>query len=84
MQLNSFYKNKTYIHRSSASLSGPVETGFRNATAPGLRLAAALASSVEKTVLPTSVLAPKIWYARRERHSGAARGGGGCGIASDN
>lgn len=71
-----------HLHRSSASLSGPVDTGFRNATPPGLRLAAALHSSVEKTVFPTSVLAPKIWYARRERQSGDASGGGGCGIST--
>lgn len=73
-----------HLHRSSASLSGPVETGFKNATPrPVVFAAAALQSSVEKTVFPTSVLAPKIWYARRERQSGDASGGGGCGMTTN-
>lgn len=80
--LTSSLQKGNHLHRSSASLSGPVETGFKNATLrPVVLAAAALQSSVEKTVFPTSVLAPKIWYARRERQSGDASGGGGCGMA---
>lgn len=81
---SSLFQKDYHLHRSSASLSGPVETGFKNATPrPVVLAAAALQSSVEKTVFPTSVLAPKIWYARRERQSGDASGGGGFGMMTN-
>lgn len=57
-------------HWSSASEIGPVETGLRKVTAlSGQRLFAPLHRSVVKMVFPTSVLAPKTWYVRCDRHS---------------
>lgn len=62
-------------HRSSASSSGPVETGFRNATFSSFQsFLAVRASNVAKMVLPTSVFAPNTWYTRRERQSSEANG----------
>lgn len=64
-------------HLVSASDAGPVETGFKKVTFESLQsFLVPLQSNVEKIVFPTSVLAPKIWYARCERQSSEVIGAG--------
>lgn len=56
-------------------MAGPVETGFKKAVLScGQKLRAALQRAEAKTVLPTSVLAPYIWYVLSERQSRAPTG----------
>ena len=63
------------VHSSSASSTGPVETGFKKDTASSLGgFLAVLARSAANTVFPTSVLSPKTWYTLRERQRSDATG----------
>lgn len=59
--------NANSLYLSSASFSGPVDTGLRNpARSPDFRTFTALQRIVETMVLPTSVLAPYTWWAERQ------------------
>jgi len=68
--------NRDGAYLISWSSCAPVDTGFRYHTlAPLSFLSAALQRSVENIVFPTSVFAPKTWYARKLRHREDPTGG---------